>query len=246
LNPGRWRICSFRLVGGGALFAASYRQFPDRSGPGLVPMGLHTSWVIHSNVAFERPRSNSRTAWAEKIAAVRSGQGQRRGSRKKAARPPFCFASYWATRRGGLFGRTLISAGQYVTTRGWVHCWSGRCCRRIVLSHFSSGAGWDSESPFFVAMLLSCRSFPGRKCCARDLRRTCRSPTCSQIVPPCPVGRSCWAKCSRRRRSWPACNGSLLVFGVIFCPEQLDYTRVAAGRRGGSVALGGGHRPAVH
>ena len=110
LAPFRWAIAPRFAIGAKEFFLA------------LIPMlgliALHYLWVIRSNVAFEEASVELSRKFAERIAAVRSGNWQAMSKPKKGKRPPFVLRPEgWPA--VAIFWKNLISAGQFFTGRAW-------------------------------------------------------------------------------------------------------------------------------
>ena len=89
-----------------------------RPHPRAGPYRAALLWVIRSNVAFEEASVELSRKFAERIAAVRSGNWQAMGKPKKGKRPPFVLRPEgWPA--VAIFWKNLISAGQFFTGRAW-------------------------------------------------------------------------------------------------------------------------------
>jgi hypothetical protein len=213
LIPFRWVVAPY--------FATSYSQFLIALVPALCLMALHYLWVIHSNVAFEEASVELSRRVAEKIAAVRSGQGLAARRPKKAARPPFVLrpTGYPAV---AVFWKNLISAGQYVTTRVWFMLIWVAVVGGIVLSHVSPGSGGVGMAiAFFVVMLLVMSLFSGPQMLRNDLRQDLPVADVLKMLP-MPGWQIVLGEVLAPAAVLAALQWLLLVFGVIFCPAQLD------------------------
>jgi hypothetical protein len=117
-RPLPWLLAPFRLAVA-PLFAADAKQFCLALGPVLGLIALQYVWVIRSNVAFEEASVELSRKFAERIAAVKSGNWQARKP-KKGKRPPFELrpAGWPAV---AIFWKNLISAGQFFTGRAWFY-----------------------------------------------------------------------------------------------------------------------------
>jgi hypothetical protein len=116
-GPLPWLLAPFRLAVA-PLFAANARQLCLAFGPVLGIIGLHYCWVIRSNVAFEEASVELSQKFADRIAAMRSGNWQAMSKPRKSKRPPFLLRPEgWPA--AAIFWKNLISAGQFFTGRAW-------------------------------------------------------------------------------------------------------------------------------
>ncbi len=212
LIPFRWVVAPY--------FAATYRQFLIALVPALCLMGLHYLWVIHSNVAFEEASVDLSRRVAEKIAAVRSGQGQSARRPKKASRPPFVLRPMGQP-AVAVFWKNLISAGQYVTGRVWFMLIWVTVVGGFVLSHTVPGSGVGVAVTFFVAMLLVMSLFSGPQMLRNDLRQDLPVADVLKMFP-MPGWQIVLGEVLAPAAILAGLQWLLLVFGVIFCPAQLD------------------------
>jgi ABC-2 type transport system permease protein len=233
-GPLPYLLFPFRLVVA-PYFAASYQQLLIALGPALGIMGLHYLWVIHSNVAFEEASVELSRKVAERIAAVRAGHWQAARRPKKAARPPFVLrpAGYPAV---AVFWKNLISAGQYVTTRFWFMLVWIAVVGGIILSHSAPrGGGLGLAVLFFVVMLLVMSLFSGPQMLRNDLRQDLPVADVLKMFP-MPGWQIVLGEVLAPAAILAGLQWLLLVFGLIFCPGQLDRHAVPLALRC-SVAL---------
>jgi len=134
----------FRLVVRPFL-AANAAQFLLALGPALVVLLLHYFWVIRSNVAFEEASVEVSKRFAEKVAAMRSGQTQLRPN--KAKRAPFQLAPLGPPAIA-LLWKNLIGAGQFFTLRVWFLLLIAMVPMLVVISTTAPGRGLST----FVAV----------------------------------------------------------------------------------------------
>ena len=77
-------------------------------------IGLHYWWVMRANVAFEEASVELSRKFAERIAAMRSGNWHAMHKPKKGKRPPFVLRPQgWPA--VAIFWKNLITAGQFFT-----------------------------------------------------------------------------------------------------------------------------------
>jgi ABC-2 type transport system permease protein len=110
LAPFRWAVAP--------LFARDAGEFCLALGPVLGIIALHYWWVIRANVAFEEASVELSRKFADRVAAMRSGNWQAMSKPKRAKRPPFALPPQgWPA--VAIFWKNLISAGQFFTGRAW-------------------------------------------------------------------------------------------------------------------------------
>ncbi len=110
LAPFRWAVAP--------LFATNVKTLCLALGPVLGIIALHYCWVIRSNVAFEEASVELSRKFADRVAAMRSGNWQAMSKPRKGKRPPFALAPLgWPA--VAIFWKNLISAGQIFTGRAW-------------------------------------------------------------------------------------------------------------------------------
>jgi ABC-2 type transport system permease protein len=117
-GPLYYLLAPFRLVIA-PMFAITAGQFLAALWPALLIVAIHYFWVVRSNVAFEDASLALSQKIAERMAAVRSGNWQNVSKPKKTRRAPFelrpeGFAPI------ALFWKNLISAGHFLTGRGFL------------------------------------------------------------------------------------------------------------------------------
>lgn len=110
LAPFRWAVAP--------LLAVDAREFCLALGPVLALIALHYVWVIRANVAFEEASVELSRKFAERVAAVRSGNWQAMHKPRKGKRPPFDLRPQ-GSQAAAIFWKNLISAGHFFTGRAW-------------------------------------------------------------------------------------------------------------------------------
>jgi hypothetical protein len=80
---------------------------------------LHYVWVVSSNVAFEEASVEASRRLADRLTALRSGQGRGRAKGPKAKRAPFSLGATGMPAIAFLW-KNLIGAGQAFTLRLWL------------------------------------------------------------------------------------------------------------------------------
>jgi hypothetical protein len=148
-RPLPWLLAPFRLAVA-PLFAADAKDFCLALGPVLGIIALQYVWVIRSNVAFEEASVELSRKFAERVAAVRSGNWQARKP-KKGKRPPFELrpAGWPAV---AIFWKNLISAGQFFTGRAWFYLIWITVIAGVVMR---SGARHSDGGAFLAIMAVS-------------------------------------------------------------------------------------------
>jgi hypothetical protein len=114
-GPLPWLLSPLRLVVRPFL-AANVGAFLLALGPALLVLALHYLWVMRANVSFEEASVALSQRIAERLAAVRAGQGAASLKPAKARRNPFRLAATGAVPAAFLW-KNLIAAGQMFTAR---------------------------------------------------------------------------------------------------------------------------------
>jgi hypothetical protein len=117
-GPLHYLLTPFRLVIA-PMFATTPSQFLVAMGPALLIIGLHYFWVMRSNVSFEEASLALSQKIAERMTAVRSGNWQSVSKSKRPRRAPFELRPEGLP-AVALFWKNLISAGHFMTGRGFL------------------------------------------------------------------------------------------------------------------------------
>ncbi len=216
LYPFRWAVAPY--------FAPGYVQFLRDIGPALCLMALHYLWVIRSNVAFEEASVELSRRMAERIAAVRAGQGRVARRPKKAARPPFVLRSTGFP-AVALLWKNLISAGLYVTARVWLLLvWVVVVSGLMLQSLSTHGAGIGLVVIVTVGTTLAMSLFSGPQILRNDLRQDL--PVADMLkMYPVPGWQVVLGEVLAPAAMLAGVQWLLILFGAIFFPEQFDkYT----------------------
>jgi hypothetical protein len=164
-------------------FAQNVLDFLKALGPALVILGLHYWWVIRSDVAFEEASVDLSRKMAERIAAVRAGQGAGVPKPKKSRRPPFELrpAGHPAI---ALLWKNLISAGNMVSRRIWVFViWITVFSGFMMQSNRGEGGGWGAGVAMLAVMLTGLSLFLGPQTLRNDLRQDLPSTDILKMYP---------------------------------------------------------------
>ncbi|HXI70081.1 MAG TPA: putative ABC exporter domain-containing protein [Verrucomicrobiae bacterium] len=110
--------------------------------PALLVMLLHYLWVIRSDVAFEEASVEASQKFAEKLAAVRSGNWRNAGKKLKQKRAPFRLHPAGPAFMA-LFWKNLINAGSAFTARTWISTTVFVVVLSVGLHGFGSSSNWS-------------------------------------------------------------------------------------------------------
>jgi ABC-2 type transport system permease protein len=168
-GPLHYLLAPFRLVIA-PIFAASAGQFLLAMGPALLIMGLNYLWVARSNVAFEEASLALSQKTADRIAAMRAGNWQSISNSKKPRRAPF------ELRPNGfpavaLFWKNLISAGHFLTGRGFALLVSFLVIGGVSLRAHLGNRGVGIAIGSFACGLIVMSLFSGPQLLRQDLRQ---------------------------------------------------------------------------
>jgi hypothetical protein len=219
-GPLPWLLAPFRLVVA-PYFAANWAQFLLALGPVLAIIALHYFWIIRSNVAFEEASVELSRKFAERLAAMRSGNWHAARRPKKAARPPFTLhpaGRPWVA----VFWKNLISAGQYVTARVWLLLVWAAVFGGIFLQTQSArgGGGLGLGVIMFVGMLLAMSLFSGPQMLRNDLRQDLPVADVLKMLP-IPGWQVVLGEVLAPVAMLAGVQWLLILFGAIFFPDHI-------------------------
>ncbi len=118
-GPAVYLLYPFRALVGPYL-AQNPAEFFHALAPALILFLLHYAWVVYSDVAFEEASVEASQKMAARIAAVRSGNWQAAGNKKRKGKRPLFRLATVGPPPVALLWKNLISAGQSFTWRIWI------------------------------------------------------------------------------------------------------------------------------
>jgi ABC-2 type transport system permease protein len=136
-GPALYLLYPFHLLVG-PFFAPDAAAFLTALAPALLLFLLHYLWVIYSDVAFEEASVEASQKLATRIAAVRAGNWQGAGKKRKAKQPWFKL-SPTGPLPTALLWKNLIGVGQIFSARLWI-------ILVVVMVVFFAGFGGSSHA----------------------------------------------------------------------------------------------------
>jgi hypothetical protein len=181
-NPLHWLLAPFRLAVA-PQFAANAKEFLLALGPVLGLIALHYAWVIRSNVAFEEASVELSRKFADRVAAMRSGNWQAMRKPKKGKRPPFELRSAgWPAL--AIFWKNLISAGHFFTGRAWLFLiWFAVLAGVLLRPHAGHSIGGGVAVAILAVSLGMITIFYGPQILRHDFRQDLRVADILKMYP---------------------------------------------------------------
>lgn len=180
-NPLHWLLAPSRLAVA-PLFAADAKGFLLALGPVMALIAIQYAWVIRSNVAFEEASVELSRKFADRIAAMRSGNWQAMRKPKKGKRPPFELRpAGWPAL--AIFWKNLISAGHFFTGRAWFSLVWILVVVGVVMRPAESHAGTGAAVAVLAVSLGMITIFYGPQILRHDFRQDLRVADILKMYP---------------------------------------------------------------